>query len=901
MGSSIIRIVRSAQRCSLSHQVLRSTAYQLTQHSPLNTLVDHWTWHNNRVLTNFYLKRSFHFGRRGKKKRNASVLEDTSNKTSNDLNGSLEEDEKRTNGYFRLQMIYRDNSMTVNVKSKKLKDTLLELIPSLLNEQFSKDQLPFINEVVNFIDHGESPTEFFTAQEMMSILKSILPAMTIDDVKYLNFFPRFYMSLRETSEYQRSKFMRLQLFEIFLNYVLLNKNRQGLIRIIDAFLNEESELRGQDVRKEVVNIVLEAFKAVGPDTATTVHLAEVADISEDKELVTRILEDFFVAADDEISEDYERNEVEEHIMQLLNILEKRLDCPLMEYINLLYFASRDDFDRCCLEIMQKVSTLTKTFTDELLLDNIRNDELMAIVSSALKFHDYNKGATKLIGHLQSKRKPEEFSKGEWIAYLQYKIYKIPSISGAEAVPDLIKMIDQINNDLIQKYHKKFQFNDTDSYNYFLEALCYSNKPTKFIETFFKEFADDYDLSKDARSFAIIIEHFLNEGDIKEALDLFEKSLSEAILWDSDYSGMYMPVLFRLLADYFNKTNDDLYYKAQLYKKIKTFEIPIDRKALYAMASQFLKSNFVGDAIKAFEKEVPSLNGKETKYQIEDYSDLFELYYRYATSNCENLKSNWLLYEFLSKFFRLPYEFYPAFLKFWIDVGFPSRSLKIYADMKLLSKENKLQPPDENIYLYLLQSFSKSQYEDGIFKLQLAIKMDLSLNIDIRLLNMLMGAFCSIEDSFRVRDVFNLAQSLPKKRGVNQESCYWALKSLKFVSLNEVNNFYTSLSQFDVCPDANLFGEYLISHCYFEQYGTAYDKLIDTYENGDLELIDRNVLKNFHNFCLNEHVRKKLNVFATRRFPEIWSDLKAKGELSDDTTKQPSLLDNPYEKIHLQIK
>ncbi len=320
-----------------------------------------------------------------------------------------------------------------------------------------------------------------------------------------------------------------------------------------------------------------------------------------------------------------------------------------------------------------------------------------------------------------------------------------------------------------------------------------------------------------------------------------------------------------------------------------------------MASQFLKGNFVGDAIKAFEKEVPSLNGKETKYQIEDYSDLFELYYRYATSNCENLKSNWLLYEFLSKFFRLPYEFYPAFLKFWIDVGFPSRSLKVYADMKLLSKENKLQPPDENIYLYLLQSFSKSQYEDGIFKLQLAIKMDLSLNIDIRLLNMMMGAFCSIEDSFRVRDVFNLAQSLPKKRGVNQESCYWALKSLKFVSLNEVNNFYTSLSQFDVCPDANIFGEYLISHCYFEQYGTAYDKLIDTYENGDLELIDRNVLKNFHNFCLNEHVRKKLDVFATRRFPEIWSDLKAKGELSDDITKQPSLLDNPYEKIHLQIK
>ncbi|QPG75264.1 hypothetical protein FOA43_002614 [Brettanomyces nanus] len=607
---------------------------------------------------------------------------------------------------------------------------------------------------------------------------------------------------------------------------------------------------------------------------------------------------FFTAADGEISYDYEGNTVNKQLLLLLDILEKKLPCPMTEYINLLYFATRNNFDDCCLTIMRKLSTLTDKFTNEALLDKTRDDEFMAIVSSALKFGDYDGAATKLMRYLKVKHPFDDFGRGEWISYLQYTAYQTAESYGCI---ELCKLIEEVNGKLDSEYHRDYRLNDTETYNCILESLCYSNKSSDFIESFSQEFDRMYELTRDARSFSILIRHYLQSGDVKAAVNSFETSLEEAVAWDDDYGGIYIPVLFHLLADYFDKTSDDLYYKTQVYKKIKAFEYPLDKNALHAMVKQFLKGNFVGDAMEIFEREVPSLKNTKDRYDISDYPRLIELYYRYAVTNCEDLKSNWLLYEFLEKFFSLPYEFYPALLKYWIDVGYPSRALKIYADMKQLSKENKLPPPREEIYIYLLQSFSRFQYEDGISKLQLAVKMDLSLNMDIKLLNALMGALCSIEDSFRVRDMFNQAQALPARYGLNQESCYWALKSLKFASLNEVNNFYLNLSQFEILPDANIFGEYLIAHCYYEQYGTALEKLIDTYENGDLDLIDRNVLRNFHNFCLNDRVRHKLDDFATEKLSQLWKDLKQSGELLEDTLKQPSLLDNPYQEIELKIR
>ncbi|VEU20676.1 DEKNAAC101614 [Brettanomyces naardenensis] len=787
--------------------------------------------------------------------------------------------------------------MNPRTKGKRLKVKLFDFIDSLDNGQLSKDQLPFINKVVNFIDQGKKSTDIFTIEEMLTILRSSLPAMTLQDVRYIDFFPRFYTALRDTKRYSKDNLMRMELFEIFLNYILLSKNRKNLIAIIDAFIDEEKTLRNADVREQVVDIVLEAFKSVDPDTSTMVRLAELSDLSKYPTKVEKILELFFVAADSTISESYEENDVNVELLRLLDILETKLPSPLPEYINLLYFATRNDFDDCCLTIMKKLSTLTMAFTDKSLIDTIRNDELMAIVSSALKFNDYDQAATKLIHNLTKYHQPKEFTKGEWIAYLQYEMYGLPGDDTGKA----IQLVDSLNHDLAERHEKDYQLDDTDTYNYILEALSYSNKPAAFIDSFSQEYDNLYGLVRDSRSFSILIEHYLKLGNLKRALDLFERSLQEAVAWDDDYGGINMPTLFRLLADYFNNSNDDLYYKTQVYKKIKAFEYPIDKKALYSMVNQFLKGNFVGDAMEIFEREVPSLKDPRVKgpssgkdrYSISDYSDLFQLYYNYTITNYENLKSNWLLYEFLCKFFTISYQYYLGFLKFWIDVGYPSKSLKVYADMKQLSKENKLPPPNEDIYIYLLQSFSRFQYEEGIFTIQLAMKMDLSLNMDIRMLNALMGAFCSLEDSFRVRDVFNNAQALPQSRGLNQESCYWALKSLKFASLNEVNNFYTSLSQFDVSPDANIFGEYLIGHCYYEQYGTALEKLIDTYENGDSHLIDRSVLKNFHNFCLDSRVRKKLDSFATERFPEIWGDLKRCGELNEGM-EQPSLLEAAYQ-------
>lgn len=774
----------------------------------------------------------------------------------------IDTDKKQSDLWFNLQMLYKDSKMNPKTKALRLKDQLIKLINTLPNGQFSREQLPLVNQVVNFIDQGRSPTQYFSNDEMITVLRSVLPAMTLQDIHYMDFFPRFYTALRDTKQYASDRRMRLELFEIFINYAMLSGNRRNLAGIVDAFIDEETTIRHDDVKKQAIDIVLEAFQTAKPDMATVVHLGEICN---DQDQITPILANFFTAADMAIAEDYEDHSVSEQLLSLLNVVESKVQNPFKEYVNLLYYATKNSLDDCSLTILEKLSTLTSSFTD---IPQLKGDELMAIVSSALKF-----GKLEAAARLVDPLKPTD--KEEWTAYLQYHIY---------TSDDPVAVVKDVNS--------KTEFTDIEAYNTILDALCWSNKSDKVIDEITDEFEQEYNLVRDARSYATLIEYYL-PNDVRKAEQVFEHSLEDSVSWDDDYGGVYMLTLFKLLTKYFDTDGVNLYDKSQLYKKIKIFEYPLDKPALEAMVSRFLQGDYVGDAMEIFEREVP-----DGKHSIEDYPGCFKLYYKYAVTSCENLESNWLLYQFLSKHFTIPYQFYPGFLRFWVDVGYPDKSLRVFANMKQLSKESKLPPLDEDVYIFLLQAFSKFQYERGIFTLQLAVKMDLSLNPDVKLFNALMEGFCSLEDSFKVRDVFNDAQALPASYGINNESCYWALKSLKYSNLGEVNSFYYNLSQYDVFPDSNLFGEYLIANCYFEQYGTAYDKLIESHENGDM-LIDRNVLRDVYNFCLNDSVRGKLDTFATEKYPRIWAELKNSGELTDGK-KQPSLLTSPYETVQLKM-
>ncbi|KAG7925094.1 hypothetical protein KL925_004571 [Ogataea polymorpha] len=777
-----------------------------------------------------------------------------------------------------LRAIYFSKHIAPKGKADQLRGKLRQLLYFMAGSEFSKNELPFINRIVHAIDRESDPMDVFTAQEMLALLGAAVPAMTAEEVKNIDFFPRFYTSLRGSKEYQQDRNIRLQLFELFLNYVLVSNKPNIAIRAIEAFIEEEASLRRDDVKMDVVDIALEAFATVTPDTATVVKLFEICDLGDEKRS-EKLLGTFFIAADAEIGRDYEDNQVAARLTEVVAVLEHKKDQPLNEYINLLFFATKNKFNGCVKEILDRLVSLTECFRNKL-GKKIRDEELAAIVSAALKV-GHSKAAESLLENLEYEF--VEFTRHEWLSYMQIKVYR------AADERSVIDMIRKINYDLEHTYKKDFRVNDTATLNYVVGACCYSEKSLDFVKAITDFFESEYTVTPTAETYAALIEHQLDVGKCKEALELFEGSLEQPIEWGEEQNSIFAPVLFRLLEMYSRNSDDDVTLKVILYKRIKNYGYSLNKAALRAMIDMFLEQDCAGDAMELFHREVVE-HSKDERQSVTKYEPIFESFYKYSTTAEASTTRNWHVYEFLHENFIIPYDKYYRLMEYFISHNEPRRALKMFANLKALSKEAKIAPPNEDVYIYLFRSFARCKFVEGVQKLHLGAKMDLAINMDIRLLNAIMEGYCAIEDSFKVRDAFHIAYSLPKSRGLNAESCYWMLRSLRGYTLKHVTNFYTSLSAYDVLAEPRIFGEYLIAHCSFGKYETALRVLEENFYSDGGHLIDRRVLRDMYNWCVDRDVRANFERFATRHYPALWLELKQSGELSS-TENEP--LDEGY--------
>ncbi|KAG7900943.1 hypothetical protein KL907_004387 [Ogataea polymorpha] len=777
-----------------------------------------------------------------------------------------------------LRAIYFSKHIAPKGKADQLRGKLRQLLYCMAGSEFSKNELPFINRIVHAIDRESDPMDVFTAQEMLALLGAAVPAMTAEEVKNIDFFPRFYTSLRGSKEYQQDRNIRLQLFELFLNYVLVSNKPNIAIRAIEAFIEEEASLRRDEVKMDVVDIALEAFATVTPDTATVVKLFEICDLSDEKRS-EKLLGTFFIAADAEIGRDYEDNQVAARLTEVVAVLEHKKDQPLNEYINLLFFATKNKFNGCVKEILDRLVSLTECFRNKL-GKKIRDEELAAIVSAALKL-GHSKAAESLLENLEYEF--VEFTRHEWLSYMQIKVYR------AADERSVIDMICKINYDLEHTYKKDFRVNDTATLNYVVGACCYSEKSLDFVKAITDFFESEYTVTPTAETYAALIEHQLDVGKCKEALELFEGSLEQPIEWGEEENSIFAPVLFRLLEMYSRNSDDDVTLKVILYKRIKNYGYSLNKASLRAMIDMFLEQDCAGDAMELFHREVVK-HSKDERQSVTKYEPIFESFYEYSTTAEASTTRNWHVYEFLHENFIIPYDKYYRLMEYFISHNEPRRALKMFANLKALSKEAKIAPPNEDVYIYLFRSFARCKFVEGVQKLHLGAKMDLAINMDIKLLNAIMEGYCAIEDSFKVRDAFHIAYSLPKSRGLNAESCYWMLRSLRGYTLKHVTDFYTSLSTYDVLADPRIFGEYLIAHCSFGKYETALRVLEENFHSDGGHLIDRRVLRDMYNWCVDRDVRANFERFATRHYPSLWLELKQSGELSS-TENEP--LDEGY--------
>lgn len=800
----------------------------------------------------------------------------------------------RLNTYKQLQETFQNQSMNPKIKAQRLKDLIFSLIPILPSEEFSQQQLPFVNAIINFIDQTPKSSDSFSVEEMLLLLKSVLGGMTLEEVKYIDFFPRFYNSLRETTDYHQDKEVRLQLFEIFVNYVLLSPKRGTLGRVIDAFIKEENDLHAEEAKgleDSVVEILLEAFKTIKPDTLTVVKLWELAssEALSSEERLNSMLECFFKAADEELSAGFDDNFVNQRLINVLDILEQKVKAPVESYVELLYFSTTNNYDDVCQSILNKLEKFTNKFTAVEYQEIFVGEVLYALVDPALSLGKVD-DVENLLAIL--KRKSEtEYTEEEWMAIMQWETYKTHEYKPA------IDIVNELNNKL-ESLGKDFAFADTDSYNLVLESLCWSNKSYDYIKKFKEKFEDEYGLQLDAKSIATIFNYLIKNNQIEEAAHAFLKN-KDNVDWENEYEGYYMLSLFKMNATVWENADLSWDLKMNVYKNVKKFEYLFDKESVYRMVTSSFAQNEPAFAIMVFLDQTPVVKKGDKKLDPQKYHKIFDSLYAYLLKS-KDAELNQRVYKYLNDSFDITYDYFPGFVKMFIDSGRPHQALRVFADMKALSKEKRLPPPSEEFYIYLFKAFGQYQDEESIFKLHLAMKMDLSINLDIKLLNAVMESYAQLEDPFKTRDSFNTAFSLPKEHGLNNESAYWMLKSLKYATLEHTKNFYNGLSEYEVLPDSNLFAEYLIANCYFEQYRTALDTLIDTNENGDRELINDHVLKTLHNNCLHEGVRKDLDKYATECFPKVWDQLKLSGDLhvNDD---YPDLLASPYDKPTIDVK
>lgn len=808
---------------------------------------------------------------------------------------------QRIEFFLELQNTFKNQSMSPKVKAKRLKIILLQLIQTLPDGEFPNKQLPFINAVINFIDQTPSPLDSFKADEMIILLRSVLGGMSLQDVRYIDFFPRFYNSLRECKEYAEDSEVRLQLFEIFVNYVLLSTKRHSVSKVIQAFITEENDVHNNNISEQVVDILLEAFQSIKPDTETILLLAKICpDLSasnkevSDLPFLDRLLATFFRAADEEISESFEDNFVSERLVTFLDILEPKISEPLETYVEILYFSVKNNFDEVSKQILVKLEKLTSYFTSEKYESLLEPDLSFALVTAALKFNKAN-DATNLIKVLK-KKKEIDYIEDEWMTLLQYESFELTEDQPAI---QLVKKLNERLSDL----DKDYAFGDIDSLNLVFESLCWSNKSFEYIEQFRKDFEDEFGVAMDSKSVATIMNYLCqdknNSKNVKRASQYFLQ-YKDQVDWENDYEGFYMLSLFQLTANVWQNPEILWAEKLDVYQNVQRYEYLFNKECVYEMMKAAIKYDAGTFAVKILLDQTPELKKDDPRLEVSKYQKIFDCAYDYLINSTDG-ELNKRVYKYLADYFAIPYEYYPGFVKIFIDCSDPEMALKVFADMKRQSKESKLPPPGEEFYIYLLKSFAKFQDEEGIFKLHLAIKMDLSINLDIKLLNSLMESYAALEDPFKTRDVFNLAFSLPKEYGTNNESAYWMLKSLKYATLGHAKDFYNGLSEYDILPDPNLFAELLVANCYFEQYRTAFETLESAEKNGDYHLINSYVLKTLHNNCLHEGVKNELKQYCQKTFPAEWEELVKTGQLEDNTKDYPDLLASPYSKASIDVK
>lgn len=420
-----------------------------------------------------------------------------------------------------------------------------------------------------------------------------------------------------------------------------------------------------------------------------------------------------------------------------------------------------------------------------------------------------------------------------------------------------------------------------------------NNIVKYFNEIHDYFLENSKYQSDIKTFNnLIICALNNNSDVDSAIFFFEESLNHGISWDqrsqthdtSDQSMTeYMETLDNLIVCMCEKIPDDVKRVFSIYQKIRMFTKAVGYNAQVALAKLFLSYNFVGDVERFLEDE---LGPDERNVYWKTQRELYEVLFNYACES-QNYRDAWLIYGLCEKYFASPHFAYKIIMKHFCDLGRPDASLLIFKNMRNRFKDTGVNPPTEDIYSLLFHEFGKVGYDVGVNDLFICLKMDITVEPSIALVNEAMNAYTELDDVSKAVQLWREICSFPG--GPNHDSYTTVLKLCTKVSIQDVEKMWNQLKEdapkLGGISDEN-YRQYIIANCYHGFYARALDiaknmAVIEAPKSKSNELVvktnattpSRETIISLYNWTMTEARKKDVEEWAKETYPHIWNSIK----------------------------
>ncbi|ODQ79890.1 hypothetical protein BABINDRAFT_8082 [Babjeviella inositovora NRRL Y-12698] len=522
--------------------------------------------------------------------------------------------------------------------------------------------------------------------------------------------------------------------------------------------------------------------------------------------------------------------------------------------------------------------------EELTIQELRALSAIAMKQRARAFGDL------LVAHIEGARDTDLTIQIAYVELLlQWKFYRMEGEDFTEiyaAIEDLCASRPQPR--------ARFKTLDTHLYNTLVQTAFYACKPLATVEAFSVHLQLEYTLQRDEETFWLLINHALDTKNTTKALEYFENSFTEGVLW-MELEGKYTTVVNRLMRqlgeDLLAKGNfaakDDCNTIWRWFTRLDQIKHKLDVYTAAMWMQLFLKNEkeYVGNAVTIAEHVLPPLPEKgelneilpKEKADFETYKPLYDVLYDYTLSSTLDANRNWSILGFIDTFFVIPAENYLPLMRKFCEMDRPNAGLILFKNMKRYHRFYGLPPPSEEVYIFLFNKFGEMYYEEGVAQMHKMMNMEVAVHIDARVMNAALAAHVNLQDTLAARTLFHSMLAIPKEVGINEETVSIMMKNYALLSIGSARRFWSSLSDFDILPTADNYKWFIIAHCHA---GLPDEALLiaQSMEENYVE-VTGDVLATLHNWTSDAAARAEVVAWASALHPQLWARIAHDGLLT----------------------